>query len=169
MFVARCTTNPESDVARGWSAWGGVYVRHPLDHGSVENAMLDRGYDEETVINAIADEYTHQTDEGWWELVDSPEALEAIAEWCRDELDIDIQRCPVLGLYAHCHHEGISCYELEAETLQEAIAEAEHLQASWTTGGVTGLRPTAYFPTSRTASEDIYVFEVAECGAQMDS
>jgi len=113
MYVARYSFNPEYDARRNWSAWIGVGGDTP-----------------EAVALQIAD------------VVDHPETLvdetgECI-DWsdASDEMKIayvleaeDIRYHEVAGRWMHVHHTGLSCWSLDAETLEEAIEEARALDA----------------------------------------
>ena len=164
-FTLRRTTNPAADLARGWSAWGGQYETFPLSLADVANVMDERGLDEYDVINALADHLTVETEEGW-EIDDSDEAREAVAEWVRDELSVDVQRCPSSGLYAIRHHDGLSSYEIDADSAEAAIEAAKNAKHNFLTGGVRAIEPVAYYPTS---TADVYVFECRDIGTQADS
>ena len=164
-FTIRRTTNPAADLARGWSAWGGQYEVSPLSLADVDNVMSERSMDEYDVINALDDHLTVETEEGW-EIVDSDEARESVAEWVRDELNVDVQRCPSSGLYAIRHHDGLSSYEIDADSAETAIEIAKKSTHNFLTGGVRAIGPVAYYPTS---IADVYVFECREIGTQADS
>jgi hypothetical protein len=167
-YVARMTANPEADLKRGWSAWGGLHEVCPLSLADVDNAMTEREFDEYTIINAIDDGHSHETDDGW-ELNDDDETRAAVAEWIRDELDIDVRRCPVTGLYAVRHHDGLSAYECAGcDSLESAIddAVANHPRRTYRNGGCTAISPVSYHPTP---IDGVYVFEVKEIGMQADS
>lgn len=160
-YVARRSPNPEADLKRGWSAWGGHYVGRAIDIPDVDNAMAARNLDEYDVINAIDDKHVYETADGW-AIKDTDEAQEAVADWVREELDIDVARDPTSGQWAARHHEGLSSYELDASDLPTAINAAKGLRdkVSWhRTEGVAGLRPRSYHPTG---IDDIYVFEVGD-------
>lgn len=168
-YVVRRTTNPESDLHRGWSAWGGQYAEDPWVLDEVDNALLGKGMDLYDIINGIDDEHTKETD-GGWEIKSTPEAREAVADWLRDEMDLDVQRDPHTGLYGLRHHDGLSSYLLDSDRLEDAVKEAEESRQSgkhtWLTGGVTGLRPISYHATS---DPEIFVFQVRDIGLQADS
>ena len=113
MFVARYSFNPEYDAIRNWSAWIGVEGDTP-----------------EAVARLIADVVEHPsmlTDETGervaWE--DAPEALK-VAYVLDNE---DIRYHEVASKWMHVHHEGLSCWSLDAETLDEAIEEAREKDA----------------------------------------
>lgn len=152
MFVARRTMNPQADLARGWSAWNGQYEAHPFSLSDVDNALMSNDDD-------AVDNYNDEND------CDVSENAEAAADFCREVLDINVQRCPVTELYAVRHHDGLSSYAVDADSVESAIEAAKTLKADWLTGGVTGLRPAAFHHVR----DDIYVFECESTDSQMDS
>jgi hypothetical protein len=143
MFVVRRTSNPAADLARGWSAWNGIYEAHPASLPSV-GQLCDAGeIDSDDIPDDAAD----------------------AAEWINDETAAHVRRCPATGLYADYHHDGISSYEIEAETLDEAIAEAAAAKHTWITGGVAACGLKSYHHVR----DDIYVFECESVESQADS
>lgn len=93
-YVARWSQNIEGDIQRGWSAWqSGQWGCADLGD-FLSSLYLTDAYSE--------DELT-------------PELLEEIAEENNvifDEVD---------GCWRQFHHNGLSCYPLNAETVEEAI------------------------------------------------
>lgn len=163
-YVVRRTTNPESDLQRGWSAWGGQFEESPLSLAEVSNKLDVEGKDNYDIINGIADKHTFETDAGW-EIKNTPEAHAAVAEFLQDELDLDVRQDPVTKLYGLRHHEGISSYELKSTTDDLALQEASKSSHNFLTGGVRAINPKSY----RHVKDDIYVFSVDEILPQMDS
>lgn len=167
-YVLRRTPDPEGDLKRGWSAWAGQYTKNPLDIGEVDNKMQSEGKDVYDIINDLPEDCVHETEDGW-EINDTPEAMNAVAEWLRDELNLDVQKDPKSGKFALRHHEGLSSYELEAENPDDAIREGHHRvrhgKDTFLTGGRTGIRPVSY----RHLGDDKYVFRVNNIGMQADS
>lgn len=167
-YVLRRTPDPEGDLKRGWSAWAGQYTKNPLDIGDVDNKMQSAGKDVYDIINDLPEDCVHETDDGW-EINETPEAMNAVAEWLRDELDLDVQKDPKSGKFALRHHEGLSSYELEAENPDDAIREGHHRvhhgNDTFLTGGRTGIGPVSY----RHLGDDKYVFRVNNIGMQGDS
>lgn len=140
-FVVRRTQNPQADLTRGWSAWNGQYEEHPFSLYAVDNALSCRDD-----VEFIED------------------AAEA-AEFCCDELDVDVRRCPATGLYAVRHHAGLASYELSASDVDNAITEARDYVANFATGGCCAVNPISFHHVR----DDIYVFECESLEAQMDS
>lgn len=152
MFVIRRTPNPQADLVRGWSAWNGQYEAHPFSLAAVDAALC-------AVDSDVIDEYNADND------CDVSEDAAAAAEFCREALDIDVQRCTTTGLYAVRHHAGLSSYELAATDIDSAIAEARDAKHNFATGGCCAIEPTAF----RLLHDDIYVFECESIEAQHDS
>lgn len=163
-YVVRRTKNPESDLARGWSAWNGQFEESPLSLAEVDNAMASRNLDEGDLLNDLDDEHTIETDDGW-EIANTPAAKEAVAEWIRDNLDLDVQRDPTTGLYGLRHHDGLSSYHVAATDHDDAAKKAATMNENWRTGGVRGIGPVAY----KHIKDDIYLFHVQDLGAQAES
>lgn len=140
-YVARRTMNPAADLQRGWSAWGGMYEAHPFSLAAVEMKLCER------------------------DDVEFIEDARKAAEFVRDELDLDVQKCPATGMYALRHHDGLSSYELDADSIDTAISAAKSLNANWLTGGCCAVKPVAFHHVA----DDIYVFECEAIEAQHDS
>lgn len=139
MFVVRRSSNPSSDLARAWSAWNGEFAEHPL--------MLS--IDEFTMNLGIS--YDDDADEA--------------AEIINDETPCCVCKCPATGLWGSKHHDGLSAYKLEAETLEGAVEEARSADHDWLAGGCRAINPVAFYHVR----DDIYVFECTEIGMQADS
>lgn len=152
VFVVRRTQNPEADIARGWSAWNGQHEAHPFSLSDVDNALMS--LDDDAVEN-----YNDEND------CDVADDASAAADFCREVLDINVQRCPATGLYAVRHHNGISSYELSATDVDSAVSEASKANNNFLTGGCCAINPTAF----HLVRDDIYVFECESIEAQMDS
>ena len=113
MFVARYSFNPEYDARRNWSAWIGV-------EGDTPEAVARLIADVVEHPSTLTDETGERVD---WE--DAPEALK-IAYVLDNE---DIRYHEVAGKWMHVHHAGLSCWSLDAETLDEAVEEAREKDA----------------------------------------
>jgi hypothetical protein len=108
MYVARYSFNPEYDAIRNWSAWIGVEGETPEDVALQIADVVDHP-------SMLTDETGERV---FWE--DAPEALKV--EWVLDNEDIRYHEAA--GKWMHVHHEGLSCWSLDAETLGDAIEEA---------------------------------------------
>jgi hypothetical protein len=139
MLVVRRTPNPASDLARGWSAWGGEFAEHP--------AMLS------------IDEFINHLD------VSCADDADEVAELINNETSLTIRKCPATGLFASMHHLGLSSYALSATTVEEAIAEAAIARHDFLTGGVCAVNPVAFHHVG----DDIYIFECESIELQLDS
>lgn len=138
-YVVRRTMNPAADLERSWSAWGGEYAEHPL--------MLS------------IDEFVDHLD------VSYDDDASEVAEIINDETSLTIARCPVTGLWASVHHDGLSSYELSSQTLDDAIVEAGAARHTYMTGGCCAVEPLSYHHVR----DDIYVFTCNSICAQHDS
>jgi hypothetical protein len=114
MYVARYSFNPEYDAVRNWSAWIGVEGETPEDVALQIADVVDHP-------SMLTDETGERV---FWE--DAPEALKV--EWVLDNEDIRYHEAA--GKWMHVHHEGLSCWSLDAETLDEAIEEAREKDES---------------------------------------
>ena len=114
MFVARYSFNPQYDAIRNWSAWIGVEGDTP-----------------EAVALQIADVIEHPAtllDEETSERIDWSDASDEMKISYVLEAE-DIRYHEVAGKWMHVHHNGLSCWSLDAETLDEAIEEAREKDA----------------------------------------
>ena len=97
VYVARFTNNPEADIQRGWSAFMG-------ERGNLWSAadmvMTQHGYDTND----------YETED---------EILEVL-----EEIGVEFRQYPENGEWAQFHHEGLSCWPLNATTTDDAICEA---------------------------------------------
>lgn len=112
-YVVRHTFSPDYDIQRNWSGWiGGAW-------DSYESAIQDLS-EESPLFGSLRDneKYENLSDE---------ELLEVVAE--REQFDVRYNEA--YGKWQHVHHDGLSCFELEAETEEEAIAEAEAREFEW--------------------------------------
>jgi len=118
MFVARYTNNPEGDIKRGWSGWGlaGGMPWNSLGEWASEMGVgpdFEDDIEERQTrwINTYGEQY-----EDWDTFCQA--YLEDLAE------ENDIRYDEVEGCWRQVHHDGLSCWTLEATTLEEAIEEA---------------------------------------------
>lgn len=109
-YIVRNTFTPEADIDRNWSAWiGGAWST------------------EAQALAALAEEtplYGRLMDEG---RLDEDEVIERVLA----SEDFDVRYNAAYGKWQHVHHDGLSCYALEAETEAEAWIEAEAGEFPW--------------------------------------
>jgi len=111
MYIARFTTQPAADIERGWSGWFGGQYKTRIEY-VIENTSVD-------VLEAA---YQRSSEE------DYDAFLESYAE---DHADDEVIRFDAqCGAYRVFHHDGLSCWALEAQTEADAIAEARQLASS---------------------------------------
>jgi hypothetical protein len=108
IYVARFTQTPHEDIQRGWSAWMG-------DRGDLWT-VADREFSQVVEDGQCLDTNDFET-EG--------EILEKA-----EELGLEYRQYPHSGDWAFFHHEGLSCWELEAPSKAEALEEAIGLHNS---------------------------------------
>jgi len=119
MYVARYTDNPEEDIKRGWSGWMGC------NWATKEDAIDD-------LIEMPDDDELEAKQQRWirtWgELYEDYDRF--IAD-LRDSLadDFDIRFDEYHNEWRHCHHDGLSCWALDAGTADAAVAEAKSKDA----------------------------------------
>ena len=123
MYALRYSPNIHNDIQRGWSAWMGMRFASYLDLVNTAAEISEYDYAEwaeardlDTESEETAEEYVNHL--GWHTAID-PHTNEV---------------CCV-------HHDGLSVYGLDAETLAEAVtegrAQADFLGAAWGFGYAT--------------------------------
>ena len=113
-YVARFTTDPEADIKRGWSGWMGV------TYSSLKSAVNELLGDVEEVAFGDIDD------------LGDDELADMLSDAGRD-----VRFDEAFGEYRLVHHEGLSCFRLDAQTLDEAVIE-QHPDAigeGWKTVG----------------------------------
>lgn len=110
-YVVRNTFSPDYDVERNWSAWIGG------DWATEEEALADLA-EQSPLYNDYLDRYPG---------LDEDEIIAKII----DQEDFDVRYNAAYGRWQHVHHEGLSCYELNADTEEEAWIEARSGEFPW--------------------------------------
>jgi len=100
-YAVRFSTRIQEDIKRGWSAWMNTRTENLVEFLQI---CLDHCWSEKA--NELQDKEEYE------------EALEIFEEL----LDIRMDG----NSYAITHHDGLSCFGLEAEEENEAIEEAEN-------------------------------------------
>lgn len=108
MFVARYSLDPKYDLRRMW-----VGYMHP--QGKTRREVADVLLD----TNAVNVPFDYRASSAAWERG---------IRWVLKNVDIRYHRRAGAWLRVH-HARGLSCWPLEAETAQEAVAEAARLDA----------------------------------------
>lgn len=101
MYVARFTHDPQDDIERGWSGWMGS------DFSSVADAAEFFGID-----------IDEQTDD-------------ALLDILLEKENTDLRFDDRLKVWRTVHHEGLSCFALEATTIEDAMSEAKSANLMW--------------------------------------
>lgn len=95
---------------------------------------------------------------GDWATID--EAYDGIIEVGGDPDRADIRFDEYEGLYRLVHHDGLSCWELEAETIEDAIEEARRLDnAGSIVWGGFGYQTHGDVRVIAQVHDDLYIFE----------
>lgn len=136
VFVARYTNDPQADLERGWSAYMGL------------QAVSPRQYVAKFVWDDVPADFDDMTDA-------------EIVDWLSD-LGIDLRYNAAIALWCSVHHDGLSCWALDAETPEAAIAEAQAAaregQISWSGFGQATVGKVLYV-TSVPGIENLHIFE----------
>ena len=138
MIVVRFSKNIQADVKRNWSAWMNTRTENLAEFIQV---CLDHCWSEKA--SELQDEENYQ------------EALEIFEEL----LDIRIDG----NQYAIVHHDGLSCFGLEAEEEKEAITEAEEFVENFDMSFfVNGDKTLGEIKIIKEISENWYLLEVED-------
>jgi hypothetical protein len=135
MYVVRYTDNPEADIQRGWSGVMGMAWETALDAAV---SMLVNGE-----ANLDRDEIEGLSDDELLSLM--------------DDHNVDVRWDEGRKQYRLVHHSGLSCWRLEAETIEDAVAEAKHT-GYWGGFGDKTIGKVTYV-CSVPGSEDAHIFE----------
>jgi hypothetical protein len=129
-YVVRNTYNPEYDVIRNWSAWIG-HTNKDL-YSLVDSCVPDVTSISRAICNRVGAEWETFQDGGYnlsdlWNYcsIEDRDEFETIIKENYDELDLDIRFHEFAQEYMLVHHDGLSCYTLEAETEEEAVKEVQ--------------------------------------------
>jgi len=137
MFVARYTNNPEGDIQRGWSGFMGAEA--------------------ETVQKFVA-LFIYDAPEDADEMSD-----DALLDWLLDTHDIDLRYDEALGAWRQVHHDGLSCWPLDAETAEEACAEAAEMdkggKIAWAGFGSYTQGKVRYVGRIEGTGDPLHIFE----------
>lgn len=152
MYVARYTHNPEEDIKRGWSGWMGQ--NWPTREAALSELVEMPGDDE-------MDERQQRWIRTWGEMYeDRAKFVEDLRDDLAERQGIDLRYDEFYHEWRRVHHDGLSCFCLDAETAEAAIAEARDLDASkqihwWGDGDYTHGAVTLVGHVGG----DLYVFE----------
>jgi len=122
MFVARYTITPEYDVTRNWSAWMG------MDFATQEEAY------EFVAEQQIDSDTLERKWEKWQDEEHATWHHRNHASWIgflQDVVDADIRFNEAWGRWQIVHHDGLSCWTLDADTVDSAIVEAQNSGLDW--------------------------------------
>lgn len=122
MFVARFTFSPEYDVQRNWSGWMGVDFATELE---AYEFVAEHNIDSDT-LNEKWEKWQDE-DHATWHHRDHSNRL----DFLQDVVNVDIRYNEVWGRWQIVHHNGLSCFSLDAETVEDAVSEAKTSNFGW--------------------------------------
>jgi hypothetical protein len=106
-YVVRNTDNPQADIERGWSGFMGQ--DWPSLMAAARSLLSDTDYDRDQLDGMSEDEIT-----------------DVLADY-----GFDVRYDAQFGTWRHVHHDGLSCWLIYAETLEEAIEMAPEANLGW--------------------------------------
>jgi hypothetical protein len=140
MLVVRYGTGIQADIERGWSAW-----------------MNTRTSDLHKFIGKCEDFYSSCFESSKYESLETDEEkLEYFEE------KIDVRFDDSTNEYAICHHDGLSVFELESDTVEEAEIEAAE-KINQITIGWFGSATVGEVTIIKEISENWYLLECDDC------
>ena len=151
MYVTRYTLTPHYDIQRDWSGWMG-------DGFDSEVEGLEFVLEQAGVAGEDLDErWENWQDEDWrpWHHRDTESYIDFLRDLASDH-DIEVAYNEAWGRWQHVHHSGLSCWPLEAETLEEALAEAASRSFDWSGFGHRTLGKVVYVCA---LGDDLHLFE----------
>lgn len=121
VYVARFSDNIEADIRRGWSAWMGSWEQ------DLQDALEFCGVTAEQIDEA----WEHWQDPDWhpWHHRDTADREEFLLDLAETE-GHDVRFDSATELWAAVHHDGLSCFRLEAEDEDAALDELAELAES---------------------------------------
>lgn len=112
MYVIRYSPDIEGDIERDWSAWMGMRFASFLDLVNTAGEISEYEYSE------------------WCESHDLDETTEEAAEeYVTEKLGWDVRIDPKTGEFCLVHHDGLSCYVVSEEDLDETSEVAARWDA----------------------------------------
>lgn len=132
-FVVRNTFDPRYDVKRNWSAW--IYPNADTAYGVADlvigNEPITRDLADVMGIDyqLVCDGYIVNLDDLWKH--SEIECRSSFEQLVVQNCGLDIRFNESFQKWQHCHHEGLSCWRLESDTQEGAIAEAASSSYDW--------------------------------------
>lgn len=118
-YVLRYSPNIQGDLKRNWSAWMGLRSKDLYDL----LVQLDG-------VEAIEEAWEDWSDVDYAPFVERDhDDFDAFLDYLAGENDIRFD--PDTKEWCAVHHDGLSCFLLEAEDEEEAIAEGKALASMW--------------------------------------
>lgn len=151
LYVTRFTFNPTYDIQRDWSGWMGE------DWDTEEEAILAVLETVGILAEDIEKRWENWQDESWhpWHHRDVESYTDCLRDMASDH-DVDVRFNEVYARWQHVHHDGLSCWPLKAETLDEARAEAAARCFSWDGFGHRTLGNVRHICA---LGDDLHIFE----------
>lgn len=131
MFVARFTQSPLNDIERGWSGYFFPFVTDVRE--AIETAGGSDALDED-LMEEKQSKWIHTYGERYedWDVFEA-EYLEDVAD------DLNLRQDPHTGAWRPFHHNGLSCWALDADNIDDAIVEAAQRNIQWAGFGQVAL------------------------------
>jgi len=130
-YVVRNTDNPAGDIARGWS--GIMGQEWPSLMKAARSLLADTDYDRDAL-----------------EFLSEEEVADVLAEY-----GFDVRYDAQFGNWRQVHHDGLSCWLIKAETLEEAIEMAPEANLGW---GGFGHATVGKVELVASLSETVHIF-----------
>jgi 3-deoxy-D-arabino-heptulosonate 7-phosphate (DAHP) synthase class II len=126
-YVVRNTFSPEYDIRRNWSGWMAFQsdtaygIASQLYEARQVEITRDLARACQVDWELVTDGYVADLDDLWdySEIEDREQFEQTVLE----AAGLDIRYHEVAQTWLWCHHEGLSCWRLEAETEADALAE----------------------------------------------
>ena len=152
MYVARYTHNHEEDIKRGWSGWMGESWEN-IDEA--KNYFFDMAYPDDEELEKKQQRYINT----WGDMYEDWEYfINELKEEVLEENDVRFDEFH--GEWRHCHHDGLSCWKLFSDTIEEAVAEAtakdRNGKIGWYGQGYATVGDIAMIAHVK---DDLYIFE----------
>lgn len=156
MFVARFTLTPEYDIQRNWSAWMG------MDFETQEEAY--EAVAEQQINEEIYEMWEKWQDEDYqtWHKRDHDSWI----DFLQDKVNADIRFNEVWNRWQVVHHDGLSCWILDAESVEDAVTEAKQSNLVWYGFGSHTVGKVSYVCAVE-GIEHLHIFECEDTSVEV--
>jgi hypothetical protein len=149
MYVARYTNNPEEDIKRGWSGWMG----EAWDSKEEANKdLIEKIYADVEELEAKQQRYIAKWGDDYsdWDYF--------INDIVSDKYDVRYDEYN--EVFRLCHHDGLSCWKIDADNLQDAIKEASTKDTDSTISwSGEGYKTGGLVKVAAHVNDELYIFE----------